>query len=97
MNLRIAALAALFTFVAAPCGKAGGKADQEIAMVTFHLEAEEGANPKMIFSQLDNGKPRPFMRSPEITLKDMAAFSPFPSGTGDEFGLIFQLKDPGKR
>ncbi|MEI6655785.1 MAG: hypothetical protein WCP45_13555 [Verrucomicrobiota bacterium] len=97
MNLRIAALAAVFTLVAVPLGEAGGKADKDIAMVTFHLEADEGANPKMVFSQMDNGKPRSFMRSPEITLKDMAAFSPFPSGTGDEFGLIFQLKDPGKR
>lgn len=96
MNLRIAALAALLTLVVAPVGRAGGKAG-EMGMVTFHLETEAGVNPKMAFPQMDDGKQRLFLRMPEITLKDMVAFSPFPSGTGEEYGLVFQLKEPAKR
>jgi hypothetical protein len=96
MNLRIAALAALLTLIVAPVGKAGGKAG-EMGMVTFHLETEAGGNPKMVFSQMDNGKERFFNRTPEITMKDMVAFSPFPSGAGDEYGLVFQLKEPAQR
>ena len=96
MNLRIAALAALLTLIVAPDGKAGGKAG-EMGMVTFHLETEAGGNPKMVFSQMDNGKERFFNRTPEITMKDMVAFSPFPSGAGDEYGLVFQLKEPAQR
>ena len=96
MNLRIAALAALLTVVVAPHGTAGGKAG-EMGMVTFHLETDEGASPKMVFPQMDEGKQRLFLRNPEISFKDMVAFSPFPSGNGDEYGLVFQLKDPAKR
>ena len=96
MHLRIAALTALFVLVFAPVGKAGGKAG-EMGMVTFHLETEAGGNPKMVFPQMDEGKQRWFSRSPEITMKDMVAFRPFPSGTGEEFGLVFQLKDPAAR
>lgn len=66
-------------------------------MVTFHLETEAGGNPKMVFPQMDNGKQRFFQRTPEITMKDMVAFSPFPSGTGDAYGLVFQLTDGAKR
>ena len=96
MNLRIAGLAALLTLVAAPFGTAGGKAG-EMGMVTFHLETDEGASPKMVFPQMDDGKQRLFLRSPEISLKDISAFCPFPSGVGDEYGLVFQLKDHAKR
>jgi hypothetical protein len=97
MNLRIAALAALVTLVMAPLGQAGGKAG-EMGMVTFHLETEgEGASPKMVFPQMDEGQQRFFLRMPEITMRDIVAFSPFPSGSGDEYGLVFQLKDAGKR
>ncbi len=96
MNLRIAALAAIFTLGVAPSGKAGGKAE-EIGKVTFHLQTDEGSNPKMIFSQTNDGKPPFFLRSPEITMKDIVAFRPFPSGMGEEFGVVFQLKDSAKR
>jgi len=96
MNVRIAALAALLTVVVAPLGRAGGKAGEK-GMVTFHLETDPTTNPKLVFPQMDNGKQRLFLRAPEFTLKDMVAFSPFPSGTGDEYGLVFQLKDSGKR
>ena len=82
--------------MSAPFARAGGKAG-EMGMVTFHLETEEGGNPKMVFPQMDDGKQRFFLRTPEITMKDMVAFRPFPSGTGDEYGMVFQLKDAAKR
>ncbi len=67
-------------------------------MVTFHLETDPtGVNPKLVFTQMDEGKQRFFLRSPEVTMKDITAFCPFPSGTGEEYGLVFQLKDPAKR
>lgn len=97
MNVRIAALVALLTLVVTPLGHAGGKAG-EMAMVSFHLETDAaGATKKNAVSQMDDGKERFFLRTPEITLKDVAAFSPFPSGTEDQYGLVFQLKDPAKR
>jgi hypothetical protein len=96
MNVRIAALAALISLIITPVGKAGGKAG-EVGMVTFHLETEAGGNPKMIFSQMDNGKPRFFLRLQEISIKDITAFCPFPAGEGDEYGLVFQLKESGRR
>jgi hypothetical protein len=96
MNLRMTALVALFALTLNPAAPAGGKAG-EMGMVTFHLETEAGGNPKMVFSQNDDGKERFFSRTPEITMKDMVAFLPFPSGGGDEYGILFQLKDPARR
>ena len=97
MNRRLATLAALFTLVLAPFGKAGGKAG-ELGMVTFHLEIDpSGATPKIAFSQMDNSKLRYFLRTPEVTMKDMLAFSPIPSGAGDDYGLVFQLKPAARQ
>ncbi|MEI6606664.1 MAG: hypothetical protein WCP35_15255 [Verrucomicrobiota bacterium] len=92
MNRRLATLAALITLAISPFGQAGGKAG-ELGMVTFHLEIDaSGASQKIAFSQMDNGKMRYFLRTPEITMKDMVAFSPIPSGAGEDYGLVFQLK-----
>lgn len=77
-------------------GMSGGKAG-ETGMVTFHLETEAGENPKMVFSMMDGKKERFYRRMPEFTMKDFVAFSPFPSGEGDLFGLVFQLKDAARR
>ncbi len=96
MHLRIVALAGLFALGLSPVSQAGGKAG-EMGMVTFHLETDDGNNPKIAFPQLDNGKQRFFLRTPEISMKDMVAFSPFPSGAGDEYGMVFQLRDAAKR
>ena len=97
MNRCIATLAALITLVAAPLGRAGGHPG-ELGMVTFHLEIDpDGATKKIAFSQMDDGKARYFLRSPEFTLKDMVAFSPTPSGAGEDYGLVFQLKPPARR
>jgi len=96
MDLRMTALVALFALVLNPAAPAGGKAG-EMSMVMFHLETEEGGNPKMVIAQNDDGKVRYFLRVPEISMNDMVAFAPFPSGQGEEYGIVFQLKDPARR
>lgn len=62
----------------APTRFAGGKKEEKVS-VTFHMEAAETDNPKMIFPQMANGKTRYFQRVPEINLKDVVSFAPFPS------------------
>lgn len=76
----------------APAGSAGGKKEEKVS-VTFHMEAAETDNPKMIFPQMANGKTRYFQRVPEINLKDAASFAPFPSDF-DGYGMVVTLK-PG--
>lgn len=66
-------------------------------MVTFHLETDTGGSAKMTFPQMDNGKQRFFLKLPEFSMKDIVAFKPFPSGNNDAYGLVFQLKDHGRR
>lgn len=96
MNLRLTAWVAFFALIASPVGLSSGKAGK-MGMVTFHLETQGGGNPKMVFDQMDDGKQRFFTRAPEISMNDMVAFTPFPSGDGDEYGIVFQLKDAAKR
>jgi hypothetical protein len=58
------------------------------------METENTDNPKMIFPQLTNGQTRYFRRMPEISLKDIVSFTPFPSDSGgDDYGIVFKLKD----
>jgi len=92
MQPRFAAI--LITLVAAisPVVQAGGKADNK-ASISAHLETESSDNPKMIFQQEIGGKTRYFRRAPEISTKDVIAFSPFPSEAGGDFGVVFQLKE----
>ena len=91
MQSRFAALIMIVVLALAPGVFAGGKKEDK-ASVTFHLETEATDNPKMIFPQLANGDTRYFRRLPEINLKDMVSFSPFPSSVGDDYGLVFRLK-----
>jgi hypothetical protein len=63
-------------------------------LLTFHLQAEEGDNPKMTFPQLTAGKQLVFRRLPEVGTRDIASFNAFPSRDGDGYGLLLQLK-PG--
>jgi hypothetical protein len=65
------------------------KADK--AVVSFHIETEATDNPKMIFPQDVAGVTRYFRRIPEISTKDLAVFTAFPSDSGD-YGLVFRLK-----
>lgn len=74
-----------------PTVQAGGKKETKVA-VSFHMETEATDNPKMIFPQLANGKTRYFRRMPEISLKDVMSFNPFPSEVGGDYGIVFKLK-----
>ena len=91
MQTRLAALLMGLILALAPAVLASGRKSGN-ASVTFHLETESTDNPKMIFPQLTNGQTRYYRRMPEITSKDMVAFSPFPSETGEGYGIIFKLK-----
>ncbi len=75
----------------APAAFAGGKKENK-ASVTFHMQTEATDNPKMIFPQLANGQTRYFRRMPEISTKDIASFSPFPSEIGGDYGVALKLK-----
>jgi len=93
MQRRFGAFWLLLVVAFAPAVLAGGKAGVT-ASVSFHMETDANDNPKMIFSQLANGQVRYFRRMPEITTKDVVAFNPFPAeGGGDDYGIVFQLRD----
>ncbi|MEO5916987.1 MAG: hypothetical protein ABIS50_22350 [Luteolibacter sp.] len=91
MQSRIAALTMMVVLALAPAGFAGGKKEHK-ASITFHMETAATDNPKMTFTQMANGKMRTFLRSPEISINDVASFVPFPSDVGDGYGLVLTLK-----
>jgi hypothetical protein len=70
---------------------AGGKKGAD-AGIALYLEAQQGSHPKMIFNQFVAGRERPFHRVPEIGSRDIAAFKPFPSESGEGYGVLLQLK-----
>ncbi len=69
--------------------------DKPGAGVSFHLETEAGGNPKMTFEQLVAGEQRYFHRTPEISTRDIIAFSPFPSEDPGSYGVLFKLNRRG--
>lgn len=87
------ALAALLAV--APNAVAGG--NKKAARVSFHIETEGTDNPKMIFPHEVFGKQRFFRRIPDISSRDLVAFSPFPSEDQASYGAMFQLKDAARR
>ena len=91
MKLRVAVLLMLAVLALAPPLFGAGKNENK-ASVTFHLETEASDNPKMIFPQGVGNQTRYFRRMPEIGIKDIVSFSPFPSDTGESFGIVFRLK-----
>jgi hypothetical protein len=92
MQPRFAAVLMMLFAALSPAVHAGGKADKK-ASITVHLETENTENPKMIFQQEIGGSTRYFRRMPEVSTKDVIAFSPFPSEAGDQYGIVFQLKE----
>jgi len=91
MKSLTAALTLMLCIALAPSLFAGGK-KQDKASVSFHMETEGTDNPKMIFPQLTHGKTRYFRRMPEVSIKDVVAFSPFPSEFDGDYGIVFKLK-----
>jgi hypothetical protein len=68
----------------------------EAAGISFHLQADQTDNAKMIFPQDIQGRHLVFKRVPEVITKDFAAFAPFPSRDGEGYGAVLQLK-PGAK
>jgi hypothetical protein len=75
---------------------ASGKAG-EAATLSFHIETDQNENPKMIFPHPVNGQVRYFRRIPEVSTKDVVAFSPFPADGNEGYGILFQLKPNAAR
>lgn len=92
MQPRIAAVLVTLVTAFSPVAFAGAKADNK-ASISIHMETENSDNPKMIFQQEIGGRTRYFRRMPEVSTKDIIAFSPFPSEAGGDFGVVFRLKD----
>lgn len=91
MQPPFAALLIILISILSPLAHAGAKADNK-ASITVHLETENSENPKMIFEQSIGNGTRYFRRMPEVSTKDIIAFSPFPSEAGGDFGAVFKLK-----
>ena len=93
MLSRIALLLVMTVMSLTPTASAAGKKEDKLSL-TFHVETDATDNPKMIFPMVtSDGKTRYFRRLPEVSLKDIAVFSPFPSDVGEEYGVAFKLKD----
>jgi len=82
----------MLVMVFAPMGFAGSKPNSKISL-SFHMETDQNEDPKMVFSQNDNGKIRYFRRMPEITTNDVVSFSPFPADGPEGYGMVFKLKE----
>ena len=91
MKSHVAALLMVAVLALAPPLFGGGKKENK-ASVTFHMETDANENPKMIFPQVVGEQTRYFRRMPEIGMKDIVSFSPFPSDVGEGFGIVFRLK-----
>lgn len=93
MRLLSFTLGILIALAATSWVSAAGKPDNK-ASISFHIETEASDNPKMIFPHtVINGQKRFFRRIPEISSKDVASYSPFPSDSGDGYGAVFRLKE----
>ncbi len=80
----------------APCVLAGGSKGKT-ARISFHMETQATDNPKMIFPHNVFDKQRFFRRIPDISSKDLVAFSPFPAEDQASYGAVFQLKPAAQR
>jgi hypothetical protein len=91
MKTHIAAITMMIVLAIAPAVYASGKKDNKCS-VSFHMQTEAGDDPKMVFTQLTNGKMLYFRRVPEFSLVNMVAFAPFPADIGEDYGIAFKVK-----
>lgn len=91
MNRRLFALtlSAAFGFLCVPA-LAGGKKENKVT-VTFHIEADNNDNPKMIFPEPVGGRQRIFRRLSDFTVRDIQDFAAFQASDGS-YGLLITLK-----
>lgn len=85
-------LLCLLLFVPTGAAWAGGNKGKKVN-VSFHMETEGTDNPKMIVPHVISGKQRFFRRIPEVSSKDLVAFTPFPADDQASYGVVFQMKD----
>ena len=96
-SIRLPRFAVLAMFAMCASVHAGGNAEED-PMVTFHIETAQAENPKLVFPLEVGGKTRYFRRMPEIAVRDIQAFRPFPGDDGaNTYGVIFQLKNNAAR
>lgn len=87
--IRLLLITACLAACVLPAAASGKKGDD--AGISFHLETEEGGNPKMVFKQFVAGKERWFHTTPEVSTKGILSFSPFPSEDEGSYGVVLQL------
>lgn len=83
-----------FLFLALSCLPlmAGGDPNRKFS-VTFHIETDANDNPKMVFSQVVQGKQRVFRRLPDLSSRDIEGYKRIPAVSGGGFGVVFKLKE----
>jgi hypothetical protein len=90
MNHGVFRLLSLLLLLACP-SYGGDKKGKNIA-VSFHMETYANNNPKNMYTQNVAGKVRYFQKAPEITNKDIVAFSPFLADNEVDYGAVFRLR-----
>ncbi len=91
MILRIGSILLMACLLPLTANAAGSKKGK--AQVSFHLQAEPGDAPKMVYPLMVGGKQTPFKRMPEIQTKDIAGFKAVPSKKiAGIYDIVVQLK-----
>lgn len=91
MFLRVSLLVLVATLLPAPLHAAGSKEGK--AQVSFHLQAEVGDAPKMIYPLMVGERRVNFKRMPEVQTKDVASYKAIPSKTqAGIYDIVIKLK-----
>lgn len=90
--MHVRALMLIFLVVMAPAVDAAGSKKGK-AQVSFHLQADVGDAPKMIYPLMVGSAPMNFKRMPEVQTDDIASYKALPSKDKEGFyDIIVQLK-----
>ena len=65
--------------------------------VSFYVEGEIESGKKHVFPLQSDGFTNYYQRVPEITTKDVRAFTPFPAEDQISYGIVLQLTPQGAR
>ena len=86
----------LFALITPTLVFAGGKKTPP-ASLSFHIEGSAQEGPKFVRKVKTLAGEKHFRKSPEISTRDIIAFSPFPAEDKNTYGLILQLNKIAKR
>lgn len=75
---------------------AGGKKTPP-ASITFHLEGSAAEAPKFARQVITLAGKKYFRKIPEVSTKDIVAFSPFPADDKVSYGIVFKLNKQASR